>query len=341
MELGWQPIDLSLKDAFAIARSSRKTAENVIVCLEHEGIKGYGEAAPNSYYQQDQASALQALEQIAAQLGNDPSDIEEISAHLWHKFPDQLAAVAAVDMALYDWRGKKLGEPLWRTLGLDAATAPLTSFTIGIDSPARMVRKVREAADYPVLKLKVGTDDDEGILKAIRGETDKPLRVDANGAWKSEEAAAKIEALAKYDLEFVEQPLPPGNTEALRQLRGEAGVPIIADESVITPGDVPKMAGCVDGINIKLAKCGGITPALEMIRLARAAGLKVMLGCMIESSIGISAAAQLAPLADYADLDGNLLINNDPARGVEVEKGKLILKEAAGLGVELISDFGL
>jgi L-alanine-DL-glutamate epimerase-like enolase superfamily enzyme len=238
-------------------------------------------------------------------------------------------------MALHDWLGKKLGQPLWRILGLNPASTPVTSYTIGIDSTEKMLEKVREAPEFPILKVKVGTDRDDEILSAIRRETDRTIRVDANAAWQPREAEQRITELAGYDLEFVEQPVPAGSPESLRRVRESVDLPIISDESSVVPEDVPGLFGCVDGINIKLSKCGGIRQALKMIHTARSAGLKVMLGCMIESSVAITAAAQLSPLADYADLDGNLLISNDPARGVTVNAGRLVLPEGPGLGVEI------
>jgi L-alanine-DL-glutamate epimerase-like enolase superfamily enzyme len=311
-------------------------AENVIVRLEHDGIVGVGEAPPSEYYGQDQKTVLAALEKIQGELGGDPFLIEDIIDNLSSKFAGDLAAVAAVDMALHDWLGKKVGQPLWRILGLNPDSTPVTSYTIGIDTTEVMLEKVREAPDYPILKVKVGTDRDNEILSAIREETDRTIRVDANAAWQPAEAAQRIQALAQYDLEFVEQPVPAGSAESLRRVREAVDIPIISDESSVIPEDVPCLFGCVDGINIKLSKCGGIRQALKMIHTARSAGLKVMLGCMIESSIAITAAAQLSPLVDYADLDGNLLISNDLARGVTVDRGKLVLPDSPGLGIEML-----
>jgi L-alanine-DL-glutamate epimerase-like enolase superfamily enzyme len=310
-------------------------AENVIVRLEHDGVAGIGEAPPSEYYGQDQKTVMAALKKMKGELGTDPFLMEDILENLTSKFAGDLAAVAAVDMALHDWLGKKLGQPLWRILGLNPASTPVTSYTIGIDSTEKMLEKVREAPEFPILKVKVGTDRDDEILSAIRRETDRTIRVDANAAWQPREAEQRITELAGYDLEFVEQPVPAGSPESLRRVRESVDLPIISDESSVVPEDVPGLFGCVDGINIKLSKCGGIRQALKMIHTARSAGLKVMLGCMIESSVAITAAAQLSPLADYADLDGNLLISNDPARGVTVNAGRLVLPEGPGLGVEI------
>ena len=336
MKLTWEPVDLKLRHTFTISRSSLDVARNVLVRIEHDGITGLGEAPPSSYYGQDRKTVIAALGNMKDELGHDPFAIEDVVERLSLRFPGDSAAVAAVDMALHDWVGKKLDAPLWKILGLNPENTPLTSYTIGIDTTKKMLEKLREAPEYSVLKVKVGTGRDEEILRAIRGETDRVIRVDANAAWEPGEAIERIAALAVYDIEFVEQPVSPGRPESLREVRESVDIPVIADESSVVPADVPKLFGCVDGINIKLSKCGGIRRALKMIHTAKSAGLKVMLGCMIESSVSISAAAQLSPLVDFADLDGNLLIANDVAAGVRVEKGKLRLPDAPGLGVEMI-----
>jgi L-alanine-DL-glutamate epimerase-like enolase superfamily enzyme len=335
VKLTYEPVELRLKHTFTISRSSMDVARNVIVRLEHDGIEGIGEAPPSRFYGQDQESVVAALEKMKDELGPDPFLIEDIVEHLSTEFPGDSAAVAAVDMALHDYLGKKLNAPLWKILGLNPENTPLTSYTIGIDTTEKMLEKVREAPQYPILKVKVGTERDDEILSAIRGETDRVIRVDANAAWDADEAIERIYALAAYDLEFVEQPVPPGDPESLRRIRESVDIPIIADESSVVPADVPALTGCVDGINIKLSKCGGIRRALKMIHAAKSAGLKVMLGCMIESSIAITAAAHLSPLVDYADLDGNLLIANDVAAGVKVKEGKLLLPDGPGLGLEM------
>jgi len=333
VKLTWEPVDLNLRHTFTISRSSMDVARNVIVRLEHDGIEGVGEAPPSKYYGQDRETVIAALERMEDELGNDPFLIEDIVEGLSKKFSGDSAAVAAVDMALHDWLGKKLDVPLWKILGLDPAATPVTSYTIGIDTTEKMLEKVREAPQYPIFKVKVGTDRDDEILSAIRSETDRTIRVDANAAWEPDEAVERIKALADYDIEFVEQPVPPGDPELLRMVYESVDIPIIADESAVIPEDVPGLAGCVDGINIKFSKCGGIRRALKMINAARSAGMKVMLGCMIESSVAITAAAQLSPLVDFADLDGHLLIDNDIGSGVVVKEGKLVLPDGPGLGV--------
>jgi L-alanine-DL-glutamate epimerase-like enolase superfamily enzyme len=251
---------------------------------------------------------------------------------------EQTAAKCALDIAIMDWVGKNLSLPLYKYFGLDKTKAPITTFSIGIDKPEVMQQKIREADAFPILKIKVGRDNDEEIMKAVREVTDKPLRVDANEGWKTkEEALEKILWLEKLGVEFIEQPLPSTMLKETRWLRERVHIPIIADEAVKQAADIPTLATAYDGINIKLMKSGGIQEALRMIWMARSLGMKIMLGCMIESSCAIAAAAHISPLADYADLDGNLLITNDPFKAAKVEKGNMILPEAPGLG--LTGDF--
>jgi L-alanine-DL-glutamate epimerase-like enolase superfamily enzyme len=236
-------------------------------------------------------------------------------------------------MALYDLAGKRLGVPLYELLGLDPRKTPQTSFTIGLASPDEVVRKVREASAYAVLKVKLGSGEDREVLEAVRDTTDRPLRVDANEGWTLEGARERLDWLAKLGVELVEQPLPADQLEQTRELRRLSPLPLYADESVHRAADIPRLAEAFDGINIKLMKCGGLGEALRMIAVARAHGMKVMLGCMIESSLAVTAAAHLTPLVDLADLDGHLLLAEDPFVGVGVEDGRLVLPDTPGLGV--------
>ena len=246
----------------------------------------------------------------------------------------QYAAKAAIDIALMDWVAKKLGVPLYRYFGLDPKDAPVTTFSIGIDTPEITRQKVREAEAYPVLKIKVGLDTDEATIEAVRSVTKKPLRVDANEGWKNrEEVVRKINWLETQGVEFVEQPMPASMGEDIRWVRSRVHLPIIADEACLRASDIPKCAGIYDGVNVKLDKSGGILEGYRMIQIAKSLGMKTMLGCMISSSVSVTAAAHLSPLVDYADLDGNLLIANDPYRGVTVEQGKLVLPDRPGLGL--------
>ncbi len=335
MYLNAHPINLKLTTPFRISRGVQETSPNVIVELVHQGNKGYGEASPTEYYGESPTSVLACIDLFKNDLGDDPFAIEDIMERLDSTIGLNPAAKAAIDMALYDLMGKTLGVPLYKLLGLNAAKTPYTSFTIGIDSPAQMAKKAALAKDYPILKVKLGTKHDIEIIKAIREVSNATLRVDANSAWTPKEAIKTIHALAPYNIEFIEQPVPSHNLEGLKLIRDNVPVPIIADESCVTVDDIPRLVGCVDGINIKLMKCGGIRHALKMISVARAHSFSIMLGCMIESSLAITAAAHLTPLVDYADLDGNLLIENDPYLGVKVEQGKLILPDEPGLGVRV------
>jgi len=233
-----------------------------------------------------------------------------------------------------DWIGKRLDVPLYRYFGLDPKDTPITTFSIGMDNPETTRQKIEEANAFPVLKIKVGVGDDEATLAAVRAVTNKPIRVDANEGWKTkEEAVRKINWLEKMGVELIEQPLPAHMIEETRWVRSRVHIPIIADEASLHPSDIPKLAAAFDGVNIKLDKCGGMLEAHRMIQIARSLGMKTMLGCMVSSSVAVTAAAHLSPLVDYADLDGNLLIANDPYAGVKVAGGKLVLPEGPGLGV--------
>lgn len=323
-------VELRLRHTFRIARGASDVRRNVVVEVEHEGRVGLGEAAPILRYGEDQDTALRAVAEMGERLG-DPRLFDGAARRA--AVAGQAAAEAAVDVALYDLAGQRMGVPLHAMLGLDPRVGPPTSFTIGLDAPDVVVQKVREASDYEVLKVKMGSDDDRQVLTAVRDVTDRPLRVDANEGWTLESARERLPWLAKMGVEFVEQPLPAAQLEETRALRRESPLPFFADESVHRAEDIPRLAGAFDGINIKLMKCGGLGEALRMIAVARAHRMKVMLGCMIESSIAITAAAHLLPLVDAADLDGSVLIANDPYVGAVVSGGRLVLPDAPGLGV--------
>jgi L-alanine-DL-glutamate epimerase-like enolase superfamily enzyme len=333
MRLTAETVRLDLIHPFRIARSVSAHKENVLVSLSDGAESGVGEAAPSAYYGEDAASVHAALSRVPALLEDDPFQMEDLDRRLRTTLPADASARAAVDVALHDLIARRLGMPLYRLFGLNPAHTPVTSFTIGIDHPDRVRQKVQEAAGYPVLKVKLGTDRDLDTIRTIREVSDAALRVDANAGWSRERAAELIPRLADFGVELVEQPLPPDDREGLRWLRERSPLPIFVDESVRMAADVPGYAGCVDGINVKLMKCGGLREALRLIHVARAHGLRVMLGCMIETSVAITAAAHLSPLVDYADLDGHLLIANDPYRGVAVHAGRLVLSDRPGLGV--------
>ena len=335
MHIDAKPIDLKLTVPFRISRGVQQVASNAVVQINHKEHTGYGEAAPDEYYGENVETVLTCITTFAGNLGDDPFATEDILNNLDHLIRLNPSAKAAVDMALYDLVGKMLNVPVYKLLGLNPAHTPHTSFTLGIDSPANMAKKALLARDYPILKVKVGTKNDVANLEAIREVSNATIRVDANAGWTPREAIKTINALAPYNIEFVEQPVHPHDLDGMRLVRENVPLPIIADESCVTIDDIPRVVGCVDGINIKLMKCGGIRHALKMIHAARAHHLQIMIGCMIESSLAITAAAHLTPLVDYADLDGHLLIDNDPYEGVKVVNSKLVLPDRPGLGVQL------
>jgi L-alanine-DL-glutamate epimerase-like enolase superfamily enzyme len=301
-------------------------------------VTGLGEGAPIVRYHEDAEGAEKTVKSILPLLTSaNPWQFEKIMAEVFRRVEGQFAAKAAIDIALLDWVGKKLNVPLYRYFGLDPADAPVTTFSIGIDTPEKTREKVREAEPFPVLKIKVGLSTDEPTIEAVRSVTKKPLRVDANEGWKDkEEAVRKINWLETQGVEFIEQPMPAEMLEETRWVRSRVHLPIIADEACLNVGAIPKLVDAYDGVNVKLDKCGGIQQAFRMIGIAKSLGLKTMLGCMVSTSVSVTAAAHLSPLVDYADLDGNLLIANDPYSGVLVDKGKLILPDRPGLGLKQV-----
>ncbi len=326
---------LFLEDTWTISRNSSDYKDNVFVRIEKDGVAGYGEAAPNVRYGENHNKTTDRINGVKSLFEKyDLWHYVDLKDEIFASITDQNCARCALDIAIMDWIGKKLNAPLYKIWGLDKSKTPLTSYSIGIDTIEVIKKKVRAAEKYPLLKIKVGKDNDEEIIEAVRSITDKPIRVDANEGWKSKEVALeKIKWLQSMGIEFIEQPMPSDMIEETRWLRDRVDIPIIADEAVKTVADIPKLAEAYDGINIKLMKAGGPQEAMRMIYLARAMNMKIMLGCMIESAIAISAAAHLSPLVDWADLDGNLLLREDPYQGVGVEKGKLILNDKPGLGI--------
>jgi L-alanine-DL-glutamate epimerase-like enolase superfamily enzyme len=335
LRLTHEVLALETSHPFGIARGTESAYGVVWVRLSDEdGAEGWGEADPSSYYGETAGTVVAALGRIAPLLEDaDPFDMEGIEERLAAALPGNAAARCAVSAALHDLAGKRLGVPLWKLWGLDPARAPLSSFTIGIDRYEVMQEKIREAAGYPILKIKVGTGDDEALLKAVRAVTDKPLRVDANCGWDAKQCLRHLPLLREYGVELIEQPLPPDDIEGLALVRSSSSIPVIADESCIVASDIPRLAGAVDGINIKLAKCGSLREALRMIAVARAHGMVVMVGCMIETSLGITAAAHFTPLLDVVDLDGAALLKHDPFAGATIAGGRIGLPTAPGLGV--------
>jgi len=323
-------VTLRLAETFVISRSSQDTAEVVQVEIEHDGVRGLGEAAPIDRYDESAESALAYVEEHADLLGDDPFALEEILDRLPLR---EFAARAALDAALHDLCGRLAGQPVWRLLGLPRAGPP-TSWTVWLGDPDDMARRAeRVAGRFRRLKLKLGAGDglDVERVRAVRGVTDLPLQVDVNEGWDEAEALESMPQLAELGVEYCEQPLP-ASAEVV--LKGRSPIPVYLDENCHTLADVAECARLADGINIKLAKSGGIREAIRMAHAARALGLGVMLGCMVESGLGISAAAQIASLCDHVDLDGNLLLAEDPCPGVELVDGVQLPPSQPGLGVE-------
>jgi L-Ala-D/L-Glu epimerase / N-acetyl-D-glutamate racemase len=300
---------------------------------DQDGHEGWGEAAPSRFYGETAESVTAALELYGSALPEDPFNLEAAEAQWATMLRGNAAARAALSSALHDLVGKRLGVPLYRLWGLDPCSAPKSTFTIGLDTPERIKAKVREAEQFPILKVKLGTDRDLEILRAIREATDKEIRVDANCGWTVKGAIRMLPVLDEFGVTVLEQPLPPDDLDGLGVITAQADIPVIADESCETVADIPPLVGKVDGINIKLAKCGGLREALRMIAVARAHGMMVMVGCMIESSLGITAAAHFTPLVDIVDLDGAALLANDPFVGAHIDGGQVTLPAAPGLGV--------
>lgn len=337
MKLKIEPIHIETAHPFQIARGTRKQYEVFVVTLEADGLTGLGEAAPQPFYGESPMSVRAAVQSIGRRLDVEPerarANLNTPGAELFEMLRPHAAVRAALDMALWDLRGRREGKPVWQLIGADAAKAPLTSFTIGFDQPDVVDAKVDAAAPYQILKVKVGIPGDLEILDRIIARSGKTVRADANEGWDLETALEKTRELYRRHVEFCEQPLPHGDEDDLRQLKRVSPLPIILDESIVDPDDVVSRHDQGHGINIKLMKCGGITRALQLVEAARAKEMSVMIGCMIETSLGITAAAHVSPLCDYADLDGNLLLASDPFRGVLVMDGKLVLPKEPGLGV--------
>lgn len=335
MKLRFYPYELQLQHTFTVSSYSRNTTPGVQVEIDYQGFTGYGEASMPPYLGQSVESVTAFLQQVDLEQFADPFCLEDILEYVDSLSPGDTAAKAAVDIALHDLVGKMLGAPWYRIWGYDAAKAPSTTFTIGIDTPEVMKEKTLECAGrFNILKVKLGTDRDKEIIETIRSVTDLPLAVDVNQGWGERfQALDMIYWLKEHGVVMVEQPLAIGRYDDQAWLNERSPLPIFADESVQRLPDVPRMHGLFSGINIKLMKCTGLREAHRMVELARALGMKVMLGCMTETSCAVSAAAQLSPAVDFADLDGNLLISNDLFSGVTVVDGKLTLPSAPGIGV--------
>lgn len=344
MKLRFFPYELRLRHVFTVATYSRTTTPDVQVELEYEGIVGYGEASMPPYLQHElgtMESVQACLKKVQDGIGqfDDPFRMEEILAYVDSLSEGDAAAKAAVDIALHDLVGKLLQAPWYKIWGLDKAKAPSTTFTIGIDTPDVVRQKTRECAErFNILKVKLGRDNDREMIETIRSVTDLPIAVDANQGWKDRHHALDMVCwLKEQGIVMVEQPLPKERLDDIAWVTQQSPLPIFADESVQRLKDVAALKGVFTGINIKLMKCTGMREAWKMVTLARALDMKVMVGCMTETSCAVSAAAQFSPAVDFADLDGNLLIANDRFRGMEVVKGKITLPDRPGIGVELLS----
>jgi L-alanine-DL-glutamate epimerase-like enolase superfamily enzyme len=326
-------LDLATAFEFRIAVGSSTVHENTLVRLSHEGITGLGEAAPSHYYGETRELVESALRTWAPHLGEDPLALEAIEGRLDAVLMGNDAAHAAIDMALHDWIGRKLGVPVWKLLGLDASRTPLSCVTLGMASPEEMERKLETVRHFPMIKVKLGAPGDVENLRRIRRGFKGRLQVDANTAWTASDAVRVLRSIADLEIELVEQPVPRWDLDGLRWVRERSPIPVFADESAHHAADVANLAGRVDGVNFKIMKSGGIREMMRGIQVARAHGMKVMLGSMVESSLALSAAAQLAPLADYLDLDGHWLLREDPFDGAPGDAGRIVLSDRPGLGV--------
>jgi len=335
-KLGCSPLNLPLRHTFTISRWSRDTATNVLVELEAEGITGIGEAAPNARYHESQESCMAWLNRFDLSALRNPFDVESVLKAMDGSGPGEYSAKVALEMALYDWIGKKLQVPLYDLWNAPSRVGPQTCFTVGIDATEKLPERISEASRYPVLKIKLGTDRDEEIIKTIRTCTDKPIWVDANEGWKTlERAKQMVSFLADKNIQMIEQPMPSSMKSELAELRTYSPIITMADESFTGRESVDELARCFHGINIKLMKTGSIRRAMQLIHGARKAGLQIMVGCMIESSLANTAAALVSLWCDYADLDGHLLISHDPYIGLQFnEEFNVYLPEKNGLGVE-------
>lgn len=328
--------DLPLRHVFTIARGSTRVSRTLIVELQHDGHSGYGEAGESGYYGASLDGMTAALESVR---GRVESTCLDDPAELWRELQPQLGvnpfAQCALDQAAHDLWGKLRGQPVWKLWGLSLDRVPLTDYTIGIDAIETMIAKMQEFPGWPIYKIKLGTPEDLRTIEELRRHTSATFRVDANCAWDAEETIENAAALADLGVEFIEQPMPPDQWEAMKRVYRRSVLPVVADESCQIEPDVDCCLGFFHGINVKLVKCGGLTPARRMLLRARQLGLKTMVGCMTESTVGISAIAQLLPLLDYVDMDGALLLAKDIATGVRIEHGRVIFPDVPGCGVRL------
>jgi L-Ala-D/L-Glu epimerase len=334
MAVSVTPLELPLVHPFKIARGEEHVARTALIRVRAGDREGIGEAAPTERY----GESVESVAGYFATHALASADPYRLEALLHEGIP--AAARAGLDLALHDLIGKDLGKPLYELLGLDPSLTPVTSFTIGIADPETTLRKVAEVGDHPILKVKLGdgtAHQQIGTIELIRERYRGTIRIDANEGWDVETAVRILGELERFEIELCEQPVPAGYPEQLRAIRERVSIPIVTDEDSLVAADLPPLRGCVDGVNVKLAKTGGIRGALAMIHTARAMGLKVMLGCMVESAICSTAAAHISPLVDWADIDGPFLTASDPFAGVTYDRGKLMLTDLPGLGVREVS----
>ncbi|MBR3012334.1 MAG: dipeptide epimerase [Bacteroidales bacterium] len=335
MHLSFFPYELQLQHTFTVASYSRTTTPDVQVEIEYDGYVGYGEASMPPYLGHTVESVCAFLQKVNLEQFSDPFQLEDILAYVDGLSEGDAPAKAAVDIALHDLVGKLIGQPWWRLWGLDAAKAPSTTFTIGIDTPEIVREKTLECADrFNILKVKVGLDSDEEMIRTIRSVTNLPLAVDANQGWTDRQKALdEIFWLKEQGVVMVEQPMAIDRLDDIAWITEHSPLPIFADESIQRLRDIPAIKGAFNGINIKLMKCTGMREAWKMLNYGRAEGMRVMIGCMTETSCACTAAAQLSPAVDFADLDGNLLISNDRFEGMTVRDGRMVLPDRPGLGL--------
>lgn len=335
LKLNFKPFTAELRHVFTIAAGSRSTTPGMLTEIEYDGFIGYGESSMPPYLGESQETVTNFLNKVDLSQFSNPFELETILAYVDEIMPGNTAAKASIDIAMHDLLGKLTGQPLYNIWGYDKNKTPYTTLTIGIDTPEVIKQKVEEAADFKILKVKLGLENDKEMIDTIRNVTDKPLTVDANQGWKEKEYALDmIHWLNERGVQFIEQPMPKNMIDETAWLTENSPLPTVADEACQRLDDVIKCNGVYSGINVKLMKCTGLREAHKMLQLAKSLGMKTMLGCMTETSCAISAASQLSSLADWADLDGNLLIKNDPYSGTKIHGGRVILTDRPGIGLE-------
>jgi len=337
MKLKYKPYTLELKHTFTLATSSRSTTPVVLTEIEHEGFIGYGEASMPPYLGESHQTVTEFLSKVNLEQFLDPFQIEDILEYVDSLMTNNTAAKASIDIALHDLVGKMMNQPWYKIWGYNKSTTPFTTFTIGIDVEEIIKQKVKEADEYKLLKIKLGSEDDKKLIQTIRSVTDKVIAVDVNQGWTDKQFALDMICwMNENNVKLIEQPMPKERIDDIAWLTEQSPLPIFADEGVQRLTDVAKLQGIYTGINIKLMKCTGMREAHKMLNLAKTLNLKVMIGCMTETSCAISAASQLAPQVEWADLDGNLLIKNDPYEGTKIIDGKILLNNESGIGLKEI-----